>query len=357
MTKAAELANLIGNINAGGGGVNRNLVINGAMNLSQRHGTSSVQLSATEQYLTDRFFNDSGSSYDMKADAVQSTDAPSGFSNSLKLSCDGVSSLSSGSNGGISQLIEGQNCQTLAFGTSDAKAVTLSFYAKSSSQNSGHTYGIMLGAFLNGTRNIQTRSFTVTSSWQRFTMTFQPNSLVTSTGINDDNNSGMQVFFSLAGGSSDLQNYSVWTNSQSLSGFTGQDNFFDNTSNEFFLTGVQLEIGQNPTEFEHEPFERTLAKCQRYYFEPQDMLSNRYGIWQGQNSNGSNFNHTFFLPVPMRARPTALTIADAPSDASFDETSGVVSTMSEQSGRVQFTSNATSATSYYYYSITADAEL
>ena len=65
----------------------RNLIINGAMKICQRHSTNSVQLAASEQYLTDRFFNDIGSSYDMKADAVQSTDAPSGFSNSLKLSC------------------------------------------------------------------------------------------------------------------------------------------------------------------------------------------------------------------------------------------------------------------------------
>jgi len=311
MSKAAELANLIGNINAGGGGVNRNLIINGAMKISQRNGTNSVQLSATEQYLTDRFFNDAGSSFDMKADAEQSTDAPSGFSNSLKLSCDGVSSLSSSSNGGISQHIEAFNCQPLAFGTSDAKPVTLSFYAKSSSQNNGHNYGVMLGAFLNGTRNIQTRGFTVTSSWQRFTMTFEPNSLVTSTGINHNNDKGIQVFFSLAGGSSDLQNYSVWTNDQSLSGFTGQDNFFDNTSNEFFLTGVQLEVGQNATSFEHRSFGEEILQCQRYY-----LKSYGYGTIPGTTTigggvfnrhNGSITNRLDLatrFPVTMRTTPT-----------------------------------------------------
>jgi hypothetical protein len=304
MTKAAELANLIGNINAGGGGVNRNLIINGAMNVSQRHGTTSVQLSATEQYLTDRFFNDAGSSFDMKADAVQSTDTPSGFANSLKLSCDGVSSLTSSANGGITQHIEGQNCQALAFGTSDAKPVTLSFYAKSSSQNNGHTYGIMFGAFLNGTRNIQTRGFTVTSSWQRFTMTFEPNSLVTSTGINDDNDKGIQVFFSLAGGSSDLKNYSVWTNDQALSGFTGQDNFFDNTSNEFFLTGVQLEIGQNATTFEHEPTERTLLKCHRYYRRWGKQSGDKPAIAAGMAYDVTSVYFPLTLDVPMRSQPT-----------------------------------------------------
>ena len=289
----------------------RNLIINGAMKIDQRNSTNSVQLSATEQFLTDRFFNDVGTSFDMKADAVQSTDAPSGFSNSLKLSCDGVSTPTSNQNGGITQHIEGFNCQSTAFGTSDAKPLTLSFYAKSSSQNNGHIYGVMLGAFLNGTRNAQTRGFTVTSSWQRFSMTFEPNSLVTSTGINHNNSQGIQVFFSLAGGSNDLKNYSVWTNDQSLLGFTGQDNFFDNTSNEFFLTGVQLEVGKNATSFEHLSFGEEILKCQRYY-----CKSNGYGTVPGSASigggvfnrhNGSISNRLDLgvrFPVTMRTTPT-----------------------------------------------------
>ena len=150
----------------------RNKVINGAMVVSQRNGTSAVQLSASEQYIVDRFKNDTGSSFDMKADASQSTDSPDGFANSLKIDCDGVSTPSGGHNGNIQTSIEGQDVQDFAFGTSNAKPVTLSFYAKSASQNNGHVYGIQLCAFLNAARNSQTKSFTVTSSWQRFTMTF-----------------------------------------------------------------------------------------------------------------------------------------------------------------------------------------
>ena len=375
MSKASELANLIGNINAGGGGVNRNLIINGAMKICQRHSTNSVQLSATEQYLTDRFFNDTGSSFDMKADAVQSTDAPSGFSNSLKLSCDGVSSLSSSSNGGITQHIEGFNCQPTAFGTSDAKPLTLSFYAKSSSANNGHIYGVMLGAFLNGTRNIQTRGFTVTSSWQRFSMTFQPNSLVTSTGINHNNSNGIQVFFSLAGGSDDLQNYSVWTNSQALSGFTGQNNFFDNTGNEFFLTGVQLEVGQNPTSFEHLSFGEEILKCQRYY-----CKSYGYGNVPGTSGgsgavfdrfmSGTNVTNRTDLgtrfPVTMRTNPditpydlqgTVDKVSDCGSGVAHVNAIGVSTVLNiGQNGFGGFTvGTAFDASGGYHYE--ADAEL
>ena len=230
------------NINGTQIGGRRNKVINGAMTVSQRNGTTAVQLSATEQYIVDRFTNDSASSFDMKADASQSTVSPDGFSNSLKLACDGVSTPSSIQNGAISSYIEGQDLQDLAFGTSNAKPLTLSFYAKSASQNNGHVYGVFLGAYLNGTRNAQTRGFTITSSWQRFIMTFDGTGTVTSTAINNNNNKGMQICFSLAAGSDDQKNYATWTADSGLRGFTGQDNFFDNTSNEIYITGVQLEV-------------------------------------------------------------------------------------------------------------------
>ena len=310
MTKARDIADLaatktrLDTVGKSDGPLsNRNVVINGAMNVSQRHGTSSVQLSATEQYLTDRFFNDAGSSMNMTADAVQSSDAPSGFNNSLKLSCDAVTTPSATENGCITTQIEGQDCQSFAFGTSDAKDITLSFYAKSSSQNSGHTYGIFLGAFLNGTRNAQVKGFTVTDSWQRFIITFNGTGTVTSTGINDDNNLGMQITFSLAAGSSDQVSYSTWTNDTGLKGFTGQDNFFDNTSNEFYLTGVQLEVGSQSTPFEHEPYSTTLAKCQRYY-EIGDIGGNTYRISMNRGTTSASYYWSIDLRKTKRVIPT-----------------------------------------------------
>ncbi len=279
---------------------NRNKVINGAMTVSQRNGTSAVQLSASEQYIVDRFMNDTGSSFDMKADASQSTDAPDGFSNSLKLACDGVSAVSSGSNGTITTFLEGQDIQDFAYGTSNAKDITLSFYAKSSSQNNGHVYGVFLGAFLNGTRHAQTKGFTVTSSWQRFTMTFAGTGTVTSTAVNNDNLRGLQISFSLAAGSGDLASYSTWTADTGLKGFTGQDNFFDNTSNEIYITGVQLEVGSVATDFEHRSFGQELALCQRYFQAyPHDNPTSADGI----RLNG---DYSSVFQTPMRAVPTGV---------------------------------------------------
>ena len=85
MSKAAELANLIGNINAGGGGNNRNILINGGMNVAQR-GTSSADTSATGYYTVDRWqlVNTNTAA---TITITQSTDTPAGFGNSTKLAC------------------------------------------------------------------------------------------------------------------------------------------------------------------------------------------------------------------------------------------------------------------------------
>ena len=280
---------------------NRNKIINGAMTVSQRNGTSAVQLSASEQYFIDRWENDSGSSFDMKCDASQSSEAPEGFANSMKFDCDGVSAVSGSHNGLITTFLEGQDLQDLKFGTSNAEDITLSFYAKSGSQNNGHVYGVFLGAYLNGTRNAQTKGFTVTSSWQRFTMTFAGTGTVTSTGINNNNSKGMQVAFSLAVGPDDDENYSTWTANSGLLGFTGQDNFFDNTSNELYITGVQLEVGSVATDFEHRSYGDELARCQRYYYQNYSgSQAGYYFLNYASTHRMMEIQH----PVPMRTDPT-----------------------------------------------------
>ena len=289
---------------------NRNKIINGAMTVSQRNGTSAVQLSASEQYFIDRWENDSGSSFDMKCDASQSSEAPEGFANSMKFDCDGVSAVSGSHNGLITTFLEGQDLQDLKFGTSNAEDITLSFYAKSGSQNNGHVYGVFLGAYLNGTRNAQTKGFTVTSSWQRFTMTFAGTGTVTSTGINNNNSKGMQVAFSLAVGPDDDENYSTWTANSGLLGFTGQDNFFDNTSNELYITGVQLEVGSVATDFEHRSYGQELALCKRYYQQFPQSPADAYGpIGSGRIRNSTNAHIIVFFPE-MRSSPTCTKVGD-----------------------------------------------
>jgi hypothetical protein len=280
----------------------RNKVINGGMIISQRNGTSSVQLSATEVYTVDRFTSDQGGSFNITADATQVTDHPIGFSNALKIQCDATNTPTGGHNGGLSTFIEGLDVQDFGFGSSGAKPITVSFYAKSASANSGQTFGFMLGYFgaSNG-RTKQTRSFTVTDVWQRFIFTFEPNGASQTDSIRNTTDYGLQLFWSLAVGPDDaLSEITTWTAASPLVGVSGQSNLFDTVSNQFFLTGVQCEVGSSATPFEHRSTADELRRCQRYYQEIS-MSTILMGSTNGSTQMG---NVSIPLAVPMRSAPT-----------------------------------------------------
>ena len=261
MSKASELANLIGNINAGGGGVNRNVIINGAMNVAQR-GTSSTGLGATDGYYTiDRFNLNLDSANSGRFTMTQDSSAPSGFANSLKLACTTAdTSIAAGERLQIEQRIEGQNLQAFAKGTSDAKPFAVSFYVKG---NASATYVCEL--FDEDNARQCSKTFNVTTDWTRVELTFPAD---TTGAFDDDNNSSLLLIIFLhagstfAGGTLNSSSFASTTNANRAAGISS---FFDSTDRTFFLTGVQLEVGQNATEFEHEPFDTTLRKCHRYF--------------------------------------------------------------------------------------------
>ena len=312
MSKAAELANLIGNINAGGGGVNRNVIINGAMNVAQR-GTSFNQ--PNDAHTLDRFaafVNGDG-----KLDVEQSTTVPSGegFKNSLKCTVDTVdTSLSSSDFGMIGTKIEGQDLTRFDFGQSTAKQFVLSFFVRS---NITGTYSV---AFRNGSANrYLVKEYTISSAdtWQKITIT----NLADNTGTwATDNTTGLDLRWCLwEGGISTSAD--TW-GAGNIIGSSSNVNWATSTDNNWYITGVQLEVGQNPTEFEHEPFERTLAKCQRYYHQiKQYQGAGQYTFITGAMGS-SNGHYMINHPVEMRSAPTIA-----------------------YSGSVNITTNATSVTS------------
>jgi len=298
MSKAAELANLIGNINAGGGGVGRNLIINGAMNVSQR-GTSFVDVS-NDTYTLDRF--NRRESNDGAVTITQDSSAPSGFANSLKVDVTGADGSLTGTQfEAIEHIIEAQNLQTLAFGTSDAKNFTVSFYVKS---NKTVTYALNVIQEDNSSKQA-TLNYTIDSAntWERKSLTFTGD---TSGVINDDNGNGFKLLIWLAAGA-DLTSGSATATFQTYSNAQAAAqhgvNLLDSASNEWFITGLQLEVGQNPTEFEHEPFERTLLKCQRYYQRWQ--ANTEYdAVCAGQMGSDTFWLGQYRLQPEMRAEPT-----------------------------------------------------
>jgi len=312
MSKAADLANLIGNINAGGGGVNRNLIINGMMQISQR-GDSTGKTSGG-YYACDRFQSDI---YGVGTWSIaQSTSVPTGkgFKNSVKLDCTTAnSSLGSDAYFIYQQRIEGHNLQRLGFGTSDAKPIVLSFYVKS---NKTGTYHVGLFNVDNSRMNGRTYTIDSANTWEFKSISFDAD---TSAGFTDDNTHGLMLEFWLAGGTDYTSGSTptAWVASNNTIRAGGLAvNLADSTDNEWLLTGVQLEIGQNPTEFEHEPLETTLRKCQRYLLRyPNDGGTNggytRYGTGQIVASNEAEIS--IYPPVHMRADPS-LTIGGSASD-------------------------------------------
>ena len=270
MSKAAELANLIGNINMGSGGANKNVIINGAMNVAQRN-VSATGLGGSSGYFTiDRFRLACNTSGRLTMSQDSSVPSGKGFANSLKLACTTTdTSLGADELVTLNHRIEGQNLQGFSKGTSDAKPFAVSFYVKG---NASATYVLEMQDNDND-RQIS-KSFNVTTDWTKVTLNFPAD---TTGAFDDDNAQSMQFQIWLNAGStytSGTINSSAWastTNANRVGG--GTTNFFDSTARTFFITGLQLEVGQNPTEFEHEPVERTFAKCQRYYETGKALLN------------------------------------------------------------------------------------
>jgi len=297
MSKAAELANLIGNINAGGGGVNRNLVINGAMNVAQR-GTSSTGLGASSGYFTcDRWLL--AQSGEGRLTMTQDSSVPTGkgFANSLKLDCTTAdTSIAAGEFLQVVQKIEGQNLQSIGKGTSDAKPITVSFYVKA---NAAFNFVCELND-LDNTRHIS-KLFSTTTDWVKHEITFPAD---TTGAFDNDNAASLNLTFWLhagstyAGGTLNTASFASTTNANRAAGVSS---FYSSTDNNFFITGVQLEVGQNPTEFESEPVERTLAKCQRYF---QQLHYRANVVIRGGYGHTGEY-WTVNLATPMRATPTS----------------------------------------------------
>ncbi len=258
MTKAAELAALIGSGQAQG---DKNLIINGAMQVAQR----ATSATASTGYNTVDRFSFSVVNMDNAAFTyVQSSVAPAGFSKSWRVDCTTAeSALAANEYSTFYQPIEAQNLQKISNGSSAAKSLTLSFYVKS---NKTGTWGLNLYKPDNTGRQI-TATYTINSAdtWEYKTITFAGDTA--GGGIVDDNGVGLYVYWVLAAGSDfTSSNSTSWSNYSNAGFLYGHNvNFFDSTANDWAVTGVQLEIGDVATPFEHEDIGTTLAKCQRYF--------------------------------------------------------------------------------------------
>ena len=299
MTKAAELAKMgevLTNSQIGG---RRNIIINGAMQVAQRATSATGLGSANDYAVVDRFrFNFANTAGRFTASQVAS--GLSGFGNALKLDCTTAdTSIASNEFGVVQYNIEGQDLQQFKKGTSDAEKYTLSFYVKGTAK----TYAVEL---FDGDNNRHVSSlFNVTTSWNRISITFPAD---TTGAYDDDNATSLSINFALHMGSDTTSGtlQTTWGALSATARYAGIDSFFSSTDNEFFLTGVQLEVGEQATPFEHRSFGEELALCQRYYHQSGYLATTHYGggsacavAFNANESGGANN-----FPVTMRSAPT-----------------------------------------------------
>ena len=273
---------------------NRNLIINGAMNVAQR-GTSFAD-SASGSYTLDRFLmqNSSGTP---AFTVTQDTDAPIGFNNSLKVACTTAdASPAAGSFSRIRYSVEAQDLQPLAKGTSSAKASTLSFYVKT---NKTGVYTVFV--FDDDNTRMMSASYTVSdTNWNRYTISIPGD---TTGALADDNGAGYVIHFGLSLGSNRTSGslQTSWGSYAQGNEHVGNVNFADNTSNVWAITGVQLEVGSVATDFEHRSFDQERELCFRYF---RKYPSSGY-VGQVGRVNGTTVSDTnFVIPKSMRTTPS-----------------------------------------------------
>ena len=275
----------------------KNRIINGAMVIDQRNAGASVNnVAASGTYAIDRwrYYGTSVNKFSVQQNAGSVT-PPTGFTNYL-----GITSLSANSPAAtdeyaIQQYIEGYNIADLGWGTADAKAVTLSFWVRSS------LTGTFSGVAKNSDSN-RTYPFSYTinqaNTWEYETITIPGD---TTGSWLTTNGRGIVLFFNLGTGSTYLTTANVWTSSFS-NGATGSVNILGTNGATFYITGVQLEKGTQATAFDYRPYGAEFALCQRYY--QQIDYGHHNG---GVAANWYQFNIGF--PVVMRTDPTMTTSA------------------------------------------------
>ena len=314
-----DLANQVENIlpeTLGGTGASqfpaqfRNIIINGDMSIAQR-GTSFTCSNATgSKYTLDRFQYIDVDTPDSVYTITPSTDVPTGqgFAKSLKVDvATADASLDANDGTQIQQSIEAQNLQYLKFGTSSAESLTLSFWVKS---NKTGTYVVRLSQPDSSSRMVSF-AYTISSSstWEKKTISIPAD---TSGNINNDNGSGLNITWWLSAGSSYTSGSlaSTWQAYSNGDSAVGQVNLADNTANEWYITGVQLEAGTTASDFEFLPYDVNFLRCQRYYTQVPTLGGlNGHAMFLAHNINEAPGGIIF--PTIMRTSPTVTTYDNA----------------------------------------------
>jgi hypothetical protein len=291
-------------ISQGGNIGMKNRIINGAMVIDQRNAGASV--TAAGAYTLDRWiaYSSAASKFTVQQNAGSVT-PPVGFSNYLGVTSTSAYSVGSTDFFSIEQPIEGFNAADLAWGTANAKSVTLSFWVRSSLTG---TFG---GAFYAGTGTLGyafSYSISAANTWEYKTVTIAG----PTTGTWASNNAAFgSICFSVGMGSSYSWTPGSWL-SQTVRSATGATSVVGTNGATFYITGVQLEVGSTATSFEYRQYTTELQLAQRYcinYRSADAGTFMRYG--SGYANSATNLEINVHFPVTMRTNPSLTTTATA----------------------------------------------
>ena len=280
----------------------RNIIINGDMKIAQR-ATAYSGATGTDYYTVDRwqFIASSAGTWTIS----QSTTVPTGegFAYSHKFDCT-TADASLGANDYLllGQKIEGINLQHLKYGTSSAEKLTLSFWVRSAKTG---TYVIEYRNANSGGTRTQSQSYTISAAdtWEKKTITIDGDTASTFENTTD---SELEIYFWLAAGSnftSGTLNTS-WGSDTTANRAVGVVNLADNTSNDWYITGVQLEVGNNATPFEHLSQGESLALCERYLEVSRSSDDGYHSVWGAQLNVSTNWWTGWYFKQEKRAKPT-----------------------------------------------------
>ena len=295
------------------------LIINGDMSIAQR-GTSETGVGTAQVFVADRFRNQpvyGSTPPTARFTITQSTTVPTGqgFFNSLKWDCTTAQgSLTSDTGFTIEQRLEGQNVQSIKKGTSNAEKLTMAFWVRS---NKTGTYICEL-VDNDNTRHCS-KSYTISSAntWEKKVINFPAD---TTGAFGNDNAVSLKIRIWLAAGS-DFTGGTLATSFASVTNANtavGQVNLADSTDNEFYLTGVQMEVGEFDSNtipsFPFESFENNLKKCQRYFQIYMDSTVALKDFMGGHIHDSATFRMTLVFPVQFRATPSLTSSSSGSAD-------------------------------------------
>ena len=350
----------------------RNIIINGGMTIAQR-GTS-ISSVGIDTYTLDRWkqFAFTGAENGRSTVTQESITDLAGFSKALKMTVTTTSSSLGGTHGyGLQTRLELNTMQHFEIGTAYSKPLVASFYAKAGTGGSSGAVGTYTFHLAVSGGGYYLKEFTITTSWQRFEIpipvTVDSNMKTTTTALNLG---ALYMGFGLSIGSSGTDGvHGVWTDGGKWA-TSNQSDFYDNSGNELYITGCQLELGTVATPFEHRSFEDELQKCMRYYEKSFDYATavgtatDAGSMMFMANRNPGSPHQALRLKTEKRAVPTYVVHNSAVTDETgtfrnVDASNNPAATVSRHGASGATVYSGTSATlgQFIQYHYTATAEL